>query len=150
MRDLLAILPFKNKLVKIEVTGATLRAALEHGVSRTAVGAEPGGFPQVSGIQFSFDATRKPGARLVEVKVDGQPLDDARKYTLTTSSFVALDGGDGYAMFKDATVIIPPDRVPVDFEALRKAVSTGRAIAPKVEGRIKRLDTAQKSGSNCN
>src|ERR1044071_7855815 len=35
-RDLLSILPFKNKLVKIEVTGATLRAALEHGVSRSA------------------------------------------------------------------------------------------------------------------
>ena len=150
MRDLLAILPFKNKLVKIEVTGATLRAALEHGVSRTAEGSQPGGFPQVSGVQFSFDASRKPGARLVEVKVGGQPLDDARKYTLTTTSFVALDGGDGYTMFKDATIIIPPDRAPVDFEVVRKAVSTGRAIAPKVEGRIKRLDTAQKSGSNCN
>src|SRR5215216_7453006 len=35
-RDLLSILPFKNKLVKIEVSGATLRAALEHGVSRSA------------------------------------------------------------------------------------------------------------------
>ena len=36
VRDLLSILPFKNKLVKIEVTGATLRATLEHGVSRSA------------------------------------------------------------------------------------------------------------------
>jgi 5'-nucleotidase len=150
MRDLLAILPFKNKLVKIEVTGATLRAALEHGVSRSAEDSQPGGFPQVSGVQFSFDATRKPGARLIEVKVNGQPLDDARKYTLTTTSFVALDGGDGYTMFKGSPVIIPPERAPIDFEVVKKAVSTGRAIAPKVEGRIKRLDTAQKSGSNCN
>src|SRR5215204_1424797 len=52
MRDLLSILPFKNKLVKIEVTGATLRAALEHGVSRSAEDSEPGRFPQVSGVQF--------------------------------------------------------------------------------------------------
>src|SRR5215213_8691783 len=43
IRDVLSILPFKNKLVKIEVTGAMLKAALEHGVSRTAPGAEPGG-----------------------------------------------------------------------------------------------------------
>lgn len=148
-RDLLSILPFKNKLVKIEVTGATLRAALEHGVSRTAEGAEPGGFPQVSGVKFSFDATRTPGARLVAVTVNGLPLDDAKKYTLTTTTFIALDGGDGYSMFKDAPVITPPERAPIDVDVVRKAFGR-RAIAPRVEGRIKRLDVAQKSGANCN
>src|SRR5689334_11085924 len=149
MRDLLSILPFKNKLVKIEVTGATLRAALEHGVSRSAEDSQPGGFPQVSGIQFSFDASRPPGARLVDVKVNGLPLDDAKKYTLTTTTFVALDGGDGYSMFKGSPVIIPPERAPIDVDAVRKAIGV-RPIAPKVEGRIKRLDVAQKSGANCN
>ena len=148
-RDLLSILPFKNKLVKIEVNGATLRVALEHGVSRSAEDSEPGGFPQVSGVKFSFDATRKPGARLIDVTVNGLPLDDAKKYTLTTTTFIALDGGDGYSMFKGAPVIIPPDRAPIDVDAVKKALGT-RAIAPKVEGRIKRLDVAQKSGANCN
>lgn len=148
-RDLLSILPFKNKLVKIEVTGATLRAALEHGVSRIAPDAEPGGFPQVSGVQYSFDASRAPGSRLVDVKVNGLPLDNAKKYTLTTTTFIGLDGGDGYSMFKGATVIIPPDRAPVDVDVVRKALGR-RAIAPRVEGRIKRLDVAQKSGANCN
>jgi len=148
MRDLLSILPFKNKLVKIEVTGATLRAALEHGVSRSAEDSQPGGFPQVSGIQFSFDASRPAGARLVDVKVNGLPLNDTKKYTLTTTTFIALDGGDGYSMFKGATVIIPPERAPIDVDAVRKAIGT-RPIAPKVEGRIKRLDVAQKSGTNC-
>jgi len=149
MRDLLSILPFKNKLVKIEVTGATLRAALEHGVSRSAEDSQPGGFPQVSGVRFSFDASRPAGARLVDVKVNGLPLDDAKKYTLTTTTFIALDGGDGYSMFKGSTVIIPPERAPVDVEAVRKAIGT-RPIAPKVEGRINRLDAARKSGANCN
>jgi 5'-nucleotidase len=148
-RDLLSILPFKNKLVKIEITGATLRAALEHGVSRSAEDSEPGGFPQVSGVKFSFDATRRAGARLVDVTVNGLPLDDAKKYTLTTTTFIGLDGGDGYSMFKGATVIIPPDRAPIDVDVVRKALGK-RAIAPKVEGRIKRLDVAQKSGANCN
>jgi 5'-nucleotidase len=149
-RDLLSILPFKNKLVKIEITGATLRAALEHGVSRSAEDSQPGGFPQVSGIQFSFDASRKSGARIVEVKVNGQPLDDLKSYTLTTTSFLALDGGDGYTMFKDAKVIIPPDRAPVDVDVVKTAISSVRAIAPKVEGRIKRLDSVRKSGPDCN
>lgn len=147
-RDLLSMLPFKNKLVKIEISGATLRAALEHGVARSAEDSEPGRFPQVSGVQFSFDATRQPSARLVDVKVNGLPLNDAKKYTLATTTFIAFDGGDGYAMFKGATVIIPPERGLIDSDVVRRAIST-RAIAPKVEGRIKRLDVAPKSGSKC-
>jgi len=116
-RDLLSILPFKNKLIKIEVTGATLRAALEHGVARSAEDSEPGRFPQVSGVQFTFDASRSPGSRIVDVKVNGLPLDDAKNYTLTTSTFLALDGGDGYAMFKGARVVTPPERAPTDVDA---------------------------------
>jgi len=147
-RDLLSMLPFKNKLVKIEVSGATLRAALEHGVSRSAEDAEPGGFPQVSGIQFSFDAKRRPGARLVDVKVNGQPLNDQGKYTLATTTFLAIDGGDGYAMFKGWPVLVTPEQAPIDSDVVRQAIAGG-PIAPKVEGRIKRLDVTQKSGPDC-
>src|ERR1700752_2169264 len=147
-RDLLSILPFKNKLVKIEVTGATLRAALEHGVSRSAEDSQPGGFPQVSGIKFSFDASRLPGSRLVDVQVNNLPLEDAKKNTLLTTTFIALDGGDGHSMFKGSTVVIPPEQAPTDADTVRKALGP-KAIAPKVEGRIKRLDVAQKAGANC-
>ena len=150
VRDVLGILPFKNKLIKIQITGATLRAALEHGVARSAEDAEPGRFPQVSGIQFSFDASKPAGNRIVDVKVNGQPLVDAKKYTLTTTTFVALKGGDGYTVFKDATVVTPPERAPTDSEALQSAISAVNAIAPVVEGRIKRLDTVKKAGPNCN
>jgi 5'-nucleotidase len=148
-RDVLSILPLKNKLVKIEVTGATLKAALEHGVSRTAPGAEPGGFPQVSGVQFSFDASKSPGSRVSDVRVNGVPLNETRKYTLATSTFIALDGGDGYTMFKGSPVVLDPDRAPIDSEALRRMFAGGKAIAPKVEGRIKRLDVAGKAASDC-
>ena len=106
MRDLLSILPFKNKLVKIEVTGATLRAALEHGVSRSAEDARARTLSAGLGSSVFFRRdVATPARRMVDVKVNGQPLDDTKKYTLTTTTFVALDGGDGYAMFKGATVI---------------------------------------------
>jgi len=149
VRDVLSILPFKNKLVKIQITGATLRAALEHGVSRAAEDAEPGAFPQVSGIQFSFNASRPAGQRIVDLKVNGQPLDPNRNYTLATTTFVGLDGGDGYSMFKGATVVTPPERLPLDSEVLQRAISSTRSIAPKVEGRIKRLDMVGKSTREC-
>ena len=151
VRDVLSILPFKNKLVKIEVTGATLRAALEHGVSRAAEDAEPGGFPQVSGIQFSFDASRPAGERIADLTINGQPLDPAKKYTVATTTFLGLDGGDGYSMLKDATLVVPPEQAPLDSEVLQRAISSVQSIAPKVEGRIKRLDTVQKSAAaDCN
>lgn len=151
VRDVLSILPFKNRLVKIEITGATLRAALEHGVSRAAEDTEPGRFPQVSGIQFSFDASRKAGERIVDLKINGQPLDPSRKYTLATTTFVGIDGGDGYSMLQSATVILPPERAPLDSEVLQRAITVARSIAPKVEGRITRLDTVKKSAApDCN
>jgi hypothetical protein len=37
----------------------------------------------------------------------------------------------------------------MDVDVVKKAISA-QTIAPKVEGRIKRLDATQKSGTNCN
>ncbi len=148
-RDVLSILPFKNKVLKIQITGAVLRQALEHGVARSAEDAEPGRFPQVSGIRFTFDASRPAGSRIVSVSVNGKPLDDNRKYTLATTNFLALDGGDGYTMFKDATILIAAERGQIDADILTKAVSTARRIAPRVEGRITRLDKRQGQSQNC-
>ncbi|HSE32643.1 MAG TPA: 5'-nucleotidase C-terminal domain-containing protein [Pyrinomonadaceae bacterium] len=150
VRDVLSMLPFKNKLIKIEVTGAMILAALEHGVSRTAPRAQPGRFPQVSGMTFSFDASKPPGSRVTNVMIGRRPLDPNRKYTLTTTTFIALDGGDGYTMFKDARVVLPPDRAPLDSDVLATEISRSRTIAPKVDGRIKRLDTAAQDTATCN
>ncbi len=149
VRDVLSILPFKNNIVKLELTGATLRSAIEHGLSRSAEDAEPGRFPQVSGIQFSFDAARPPGSRIVDIKVNGQPLDANRKYTLATNSFLYVDGGDGYTMLKESKALISPEKGQLDSDILRRAIRSVRAITPRVEGRIKRLDQMQQFHSDC-
>jgi 5'-nucleotidase len=137
-RDVLSILPFPNPVVKLEVTGATIRAALEHGVSRSAEDTEPGRFPQVSGLRFTFDARRPAGSRLVEVTVGGQPLDDKKKYSLATSTFLALDAGDEYTMFRGAKMLINAEQGQPAPEVLRKAIASVKSIAPQTDGRIKR------------
>jgi len=149
MRDLLSLFPYKNKIVKLEVTGATLRAAIEHGVGRTAEDTEPGRFPQVSGIRFSFDASRPSGSRLVQITVNGQPLDDARKYTLATTTFLYVDSGDDYRMLKNSRVLITPEAGQVDADILRRVIGSVRAIAPKVDGRITRLDQTRSATPEC-
>ena len=138
LRDVLSILPFEGDLVKLEVTGDTLTKALEHGLSLTGPGAEPGSFPQVSGLRYSFDASRLPGVRLVEVTTsDGKPLDPKKTYTLAATAFVA-NGGDGYAMLKGHANTLK-DKL-TDSDVLRRAIATAKTIAPRVDGRIRRLD----------
>lgn len=134
--DVLAILPFGTEVVKIEVTGATLRRALEHGVSQSEAGAEPGRFPQVSGLRFSFDSRLAPGSRVTKVTIKGQPLDDKKSYTLATNVYL-LGGGDGYDMFKGATQLPKQGAGLIDSEILRKAIQRApQGIAPQVDGRI--------------
>lgn len=139
-RDLLAALPYNNRIVKIEVSGAVLRKALEHGIAAVGPGEEPGRFPQVSGLRFAYDARLKPGARLTNVTVADKPLNDKQTYTLATSAYVALKAGDGYDMFRGAKVLINEANAPAEADELIKTVSSVPSIAPQVDGRIRRID----------
>jgi 5'-nucleotidase len=138
-RDTLAILPFENPVVKIEVTGAVLRAALENGVSQVVEESESGRFPQISGVQFDFDGRKPVGSRVVKVAVNGQPLDEKKKFTLALTTYLS-NGGDGYAMFKGAKLLLDPQSAQIDSTVLAQAIAAAGEIAPKLEGRSKRLD----------
>jgi 5'-nucleotidase len=148
-RDVLSILPFKNKVVKVEVTGAVLRQVLEHGVARSAEDAEPGRFPQVSGIRYTFDARHPAGSRIVDLSINGKPLDVSKTYSLAATDYVAIDGGDGYAMLKGTKLLLPRERAQFDSDVLQAAIRARKTIAPKTDGRIKRLDQNQTPKSDC-
>jgi 5'-nucleotidase, C-terminal domain len=89
---------------------------------------------------------RNTVSRLAYCECDskGKPLDDNALYTLATTEFIALQGGDGYAMFKQARLLSPPEQAKTDSEILNAAIAARPTIAPKVEGRIKRLDAVAK------
>jgi len=148
-RDVLSMLPFKNRVVKLELSGALLRQMLEHGVARSAEDTEPGRFPQVSGVRFTFDARRPAGSRITEITVGGRPLDARKLYTLAASDYIAIDLGDGYDMLKSARVLIPRDRGQLDSDIVQAAIVAKKIIAPKIDGRIKRLDQNQKPQVDC-
>ena len=93
--DIQSELPFGNRTIVLEVSGADLLAALENGVSGVEAGA--GRFPHVSGMAFRFDPTKLPGRRVDGVTVAGEPLDPARTSRLATTDFLGR-GGDGYDM----------------------------------------------------
>jgi 2',3'-cyclic-nucleotide 2'-phosphodiesterase (5'-nucleotidase family) len=129
-RDVLEELPFGNKTVLLELKGAVLRAALEHGL-----GGE-GAFPQVSGLVARADMRRPVGQRLVAVDVAGQPLDVARSYKLATNDFVAR-GGDGYIMLKDARTLIDPLAGQYVAGQVMAYIAKAGTVTARVEGRLR-------------
>ncbi|HEX4900042.1 MAG TPA: 5'-nucleotidase C-terminal domain-containing protein, partial [Pyrinomonadaceae bacterium] len=87
------------------------------------------------------------GSRVVDVSVNGVPLDDQKKYSLATTNFLA-EGGDGYDVLKTARVLIAPAQGQTDFDVVRQSLATG-PITPKVDGRIKRLDNTRRKQADC-
>lgn len=117
MKTMKTVFPFGNEVATVTVTGAELLEALEAATfcTPTAVGA----FPQVSGVQFTIDTTvpyengemypnstyyapAKPGSRIKNVTVNGQPLDLNAEYVVATNDFTAA-GGDTYGAFLGKT-----------------------------------------------
>jgi 5'-nucleotidase len=141
-RDVLSIMPFNNQIVKLKMNGKLLREALEYAVSRSAEDQEPGQFPQVSGFSFTFDASKPAGSRIVDIRGPNcKPFDENTEFTLATSNYL-FTGGDGYDVLKKASVIGTLADAPREIPAFEAAIknSPKRTIAPRVEGRIIRVN----------
>lgn len=132
---LLTELPFGDRTVKLRLTGAGIRRALENGVGPVEGGG--GRFPQVSGLAFSFDVRRPPGTRVTAVTVGGAALDAGRTYTVATNDFLA-DGGDGYAAFRSGEVLIDARSGGLTAGQLIDHVIAAGVVSPTIEGRIVR------------
>ena len=134
-RDVLSLLPFTDMVVKLEIRGADLRAALEHGLAQTdRVG---GGFLQLSGARVVWDPRLAPGRRIVDVSVTGKPLADDAAYTVAVPGYL-VRGGDGYTVFAHAKTIVDAESGPQVSQVVIDAIAARAEIAPAVDGRIGR------------
>jgi 5'-nucleotidase len=132
--DVITVLPFGNYVVTIDVTGAELVEALEHGLQ--AYPETLGAFPHIAGMNVVFDPSQEVGSRVVEVTVDGEELDMEATYSLATNDFLAA-GGDDYTMFggKELTALYPGlDEILIEY--IKEYGTEGSPV----EGRIKTLD----------
>jgi 2',3'-cyclic-nucleotide 2'-phosphodiesterase (5'-nucleotidase family) len=132
-KDILTELPFGNKVVKLEITGENLRAALENGFSQVETGG--GRFPQISGMTVTVDLDKPAGERVVDVTVDEAPLDPARTYTLATNDFMAA-GGDGYSAFGEGQHLINAIDAILMASAVIDYLAAAGNVSPEIEGRI--------------
>lgn len=105
--DIQTTLAFNNGLTLLTLTKAELVEVLEYGVG--ALPGAAGRFPQVSGVEFSFDPDLPEGSRIVNAEIvdedghqiaelvrDGEISGDAsQEFRIVTLNFLA-GGGDGY------------------------------------------------------
>ena len=137
----------ETRVVTFPLTGARLRAVLEHGVSARRLGT--GAYPQVSGVRFAFDPRQPSGARIVGPlrRDDGREIADTEVLRVGFPSFPACRGGDGYEIPEareacaayDADNSVAPRSASLLVQHVERMQGT---IVPPATGRVQRLDRA--------
>jgi len=132
-KDILTEMPFGNVGVLVEIQGADLLAALEHGFSR--VEEKAGRFPQVSGMAIAYNPKAEPGKRVIEAKVGEQAVDSNATYKVATIEYL-LGGGDGYAALANSKTLVDASGGVLVASLIMDYIAVRKTIAPAVEGRI--------------
>lgn len=135
----------ETRSVTFPITVARLRELLEVGVGRGGLASGP--YPQVSGIQFTFDARLPSGARIVGDirRTDGRVLAATDTVTLTFVTYPACHSGDGYRVPEAASVCKALESDPTSAPRTADLViqhlegMNGRIVAPPI-GRVTRID----------
>lgn len=134
-------LPFVNSLVTIEAKGEDIYSAIERGIRLYPDGGSNGGFLQVSGIKYEFDASKPAGKRLVSITTsDGRALDKDKYYKVATNDYL-YNGGDGYEELRKAKLLNKGELLK---DVLSKYIRGKGELDIKVEGRIKAVNERYK------
>src|SRR5574341_624881 len=132
-RDVMSLLPFTNVVLKLEMSGREVRAALERALAQADH--QGGGFLQVSGMRLAWDPRRPAGRRIVSAEARGASLADATLYTVAVPGYL-WRGGDGFTEFAAAKVLVGEESGPNLTQLLLDAIARRGAIAPQVDGRL--------------
>ena len=136
--QIFAVQPFGNDLVVLTLTGAQLKALLEQEFSSGKnTPDKPTMLLPSAGFFYAYDARRGNGDRIVEMRLNGQPIDPAGKYRVAIGSFLAT-GGDNFTVFRQGNDVVD---LGVDLDATEAYLRTNPK-APTL-GRIKNLAPPQ-------
>ncbi|MFL6829468.1 MAG: bifunctional metallophosphatase/5'-nucleotidase [Sphingomicrobium sp.] len=132
--QIFSVQPFGNDLVALTLTGAQLKALLEQQFeSGKNTPEKPAMLLPSEGFFFAYDPRRGSGERVVEMRLNGKPIDPAKHYRVATGSFLAT-GGDNFTVFKQAADVVD---LGIDLDATEAYLRTS-PTAPKL-GRIRNL-----------
>jgi 2',3'-cyclic-nucleotide 2'-phosphodiesterase/3'-nucleotidase len=111
--QLAQLYPYDNTLRAVRISGAALRAYLEHSAryytsANGVVAPDPAipgyNFEMVSGADYTIDVSRPVGRRITRLLVRGRPVRDADQFTLALTNYRA-GGAGGYTMVAGLPVV---------------------------------------------
>lgn len=132
--DHFTVQPANLNLIKLEMTGQQIYELLnQQWDGRNGRGR----FLQVSGLTYTWDASRPAGQRIVAVQKDGASLNREAIYTVAVNEYLAGGGGNFTALTKGNNPVVGPFIA----EALIQYVQTRpQPLDTDIEGRISRLN----------
>ena len=124
------ILPFQNKIMKVKVDGKFIEKLVRKSLK------ENSSLFQYSGlnVKYSFKNGR---ARIIEILVNGQPLNHAKIYTLAVPDFIAAGNSEGYLFKKIEDKTNYADTYLADYfieyvkqhkDGIKVPINTGRIV----------------------
>jgi 2',3'-cyclic-nucleotide 2'-phosphodiesterase/3'-nucleotidase len=139
-RDLMRLYPYNNSLGVVELTGADLKATLEHAASMLGAYAYDGTSPVLKhdvpgfqfdgayGVDYEIDLSRPEGSRIANLRWKGKPLDPSQKLKVVANSYRLAGGGD-YVTLRRARRVGPPS-APMP-QVLARWAAAKQTLAPE-------------------
>lgn len=98
------VLPFKNTLVQLNMSGHEVKATLEDAIDGVVAHNNTGSYPYTGGLRWEVDFTQPKGQRIRGLELRNStseylPLDLNKTYKVVTIDFLA-NGGDYYTTLK--------------------------------------------------
>ena len=132
--QLFAIQPFGNTLAVKSLTGRQVRALLEQQFdSGSNSAASPNMLLPSANVRYAFDLSKPAGQRILDLMVDGRPIDENAVYRVAMNSFLAT-GGDNFTIFKEGK---DPVGGPIDLDALEAWIAKSSPLTPPAPDRIR-------------
>jgi 2',3'-cyclic-nucleotide 2'-phosphodiesterase/3'-nucleotidase/5'-nucleotidase len=116
------VMPFDNTLYTMKLSGADVKANIEHGIMNDDIG-----WVAISGVKVVYNPEAEAGNRITSMVLeDGTPIEMDKYYTVVTNDFM-FTGGDNYNFenSKDGLDTFIPIR-----DALMDAVQKAGIISP--------------------
>ena len=117
------VMPFDNTLYTMKLSGADVKANIEHGIMNDDIG-----WIQISGVRVTYNSEAEAGNRITSMILeDGTIVEMDKYYTVVTNDFM-FTGGDNYNFenAKDGLDTFIPIR-----DAMMDAVEKAGVISPK-------------------
>jgi len=139
--DIAKELPYRNRVLLIELSGKELLKVLTHSVYELEKA--KGRFLQISGLHYSFTLNNDNSRAIKEVKINGERLKLEKKYKVATTDYL-VNSGDGYTMLTDAKRLNYDSQIPkLLSDIVIDYIRTRHTVSPMIESRIVNLSTIE-------